>query len=261
MTSLVEFSDVSVNYGSHDVVSDVSFAVPAGQWLGILGPNGAGKSSLLRTAVGGTLTRGSVTVEGEDVRSLSGKARANLVAYVPQRPIFPTGMAVFDYVLLGRTPHMGRLAAESSDDVEIVWDALTDLDLNTMADRDVASLSGGETQRLSMARVIAQRAPVLILDEATAALDVARQHQVLELIDDVRTRWDLAVISAMHDLTAAAQFCDAVMVIDDGVSRGIGAPEVVLTEPLLQQVFEPSVRVLEVEGSKVIISMRQKEQA
>lgn len=256
----MQFSDVSIRYDHEEVVAAVTVAVASGEWLGILGPNGAGKSSLLRTAVGGTMSGGQVQVNGHDVRTLKGRERANLVAYVPQRPIFPPGMAVFDYVLLGRTPHMGALAAESSGDVAIVWEALHDLDLGAMADRDVASLSGGETQRVSMARVIAQRAPVLILDEATAALDVARQHQVLELIDAVRKRRDLAVISAMHDLTAAAQFCDRVLILDEGQVRGIGPPETVLTEDLLQEVFEPSVRVIEVEGSTVIISMREKEQ-
>jgi iron complex transport system ATP-binding protein len=98
-----------------------------------------------------------------------------------------------------------------------------------------------------------------VLDEATAALDVARQHQVLELIDDVRRTNDIAVISAMHDLTAAAQFCDRVGVMNEGRLRGVGSPKDVLTEDLLQDVFEPTVRVIDIEGSQVIVSMRDKE--
>jgi iron complex transport system ATP-binding protein len=168
-------------------------------------------------------------------------------------------MAVFDYVLLGRTPHLGMLAAERREDIAIVWDALRSLDLESFAERDMASLSGGETQRVAMARVIAQQAPVLVLDEATAALDVARQHQVLELIDGVRRDRGIAVLSAMHDLTAAAQFCDRVALLDDGALRGVGSPDEVLTEPLLRDIFEPTVRVIEVEGSRVIVSMRDKE--
>jgi iron complex transport system ATP-binding protein len=256
---LVRFTRVTVAYNGTDAVDAVSFDVDAGEWFAVLGPNGAGKSTLLRTAVGGPVTSGAVMIGGDEVHELHGRSRAHLVAYVPQRPIFPKGMSVFDYVLLGRTPHMGPLAAESRDDLTIVWGALDVLDLTAFAERDVSSLSGGETQRVSMARVIAQRAPVLVLDEATAALDVARQHQVLELIDDVRRTNDIAVISAMHDLTAAAQFCDRVGVMNEGRLRGVGSPKDVLTEDLLQDVFEPTVRVIDIEGSQVIVSMRDKE--
>ena len=259
MTTLLEFSDVTVAFDGGPVVDHVSFDVAAGEWVAVLGPNGAGKSTLLRTLVGGRISSGSVAIGGDDASRMKRRERGLYIAYVPQRPIYPQGMAVFDYVLLGRTPHLGRLAAERSEDIGIVWEALDDLDLMTFADRDVASLSGGETQRVAMARVIAQRAPVLVLDEATAALDVARQHQVLELIDRVRKDRDIAVVSAMHDLTAAAQFCDRVAVMDDGRLSAMGPPAEILTEERLQRVFEPSVRVLDIEGSHVIVSMRAKE--
>lgn len=259
MTGIVSFDGVSVTYGKVGVLDAVSFTVGAGEWMGVLGPNGAGKSTLLRTLVGGPISAGTVLVDGNDMALLRGKAQSLLIAYVPQRPVFPFGMAVFDYVLLGRTPHLGMLAAERREDIAIVWDALRSLDLEGFAERDMASLSGGETQRVAMARVIAQQAPVLVLDEATAALDVARQHQVLELIDGVRRDRGIAVLSAMHDLTAAAQFCDRVALLDDGAMRGVGSPDEVLTEPLLRDIFEPTVRVIEVEGSRVIVSMRDKE--
>ena len=257
--SVVDFGHVTVAYGSNVAVDDVSLRVDSGEWIGVLGPNGAGKSSLLRTVVSGPLTYGEVKIGDEVIHETAVRHRARLAAYVPQRPVFPKGMSVFDYVLLGRTSHMGPLAAESTTDVQIVWDSLASLDLTDFAERDVSSLSGGETQRVSMARVIAQRAPVLVLDEATAALDVARQHQVLELIDEVRRDNEITVVSAMHDLTAAAQFCDTVGVIDQGRLRGVGAPNDVLTEDLLREVFEPTVRVIDVDGSRVIVSMRDKE--
>lgn len=259
MSLPVSFVDVTVTFGDIDVVDRVSFGVDAGAWMGVLGPNGAGKSTLLRTLAGGAIDGGTVTVGASDPTSMNGRERAHHVAYVPQRPVYPQGMAVFDYVLLGRTPHLGRLAAETGDDIAIVWEALEALDLTSFAARGLDSLSGGETQRVSMARVIAQRAPVVVLDEATAALDVARQHQVLELIDEVRRTRGITIISAMHDLTAAAQFCDAVSVLERGSLRGVGPPKEVLTEGLLRKVFEPSVRVIEIDGSQVIVSMREKE--
>lgn len=257
--AVVSFESVTVAYNGDAVVSDVSFEVAGGEWFGVLGPNGAGKSTLLRTAVGGVLSDGTVSVGGKDVQDLHTRSRAHLVAYVPQRPAFPTGMSVFDYALLGRTPHMGPLVAESRSDVSIVWDVLASLGLSGFAERDVASLSGGETQRVAMARVLAQEAPVLVLDEATAALDIASQHEVLELIDQVRIQNGIAIVSAMHDLTAAAQFCDRVALIDQGRLRGVGSPKEVLREDLLREIFEPTVRVIDIEGSQVIVSMRDKE--
>lgn len=257
MTPIVSVRDVTVRYGGTVVVDGVSLDVDAGEWLAVLGPNGAGKSTLLRVLVGEEPHRGSAWVRGHDVSSIRARERARLIAYVPQTPIFPQGMSVFDYVLLGRTPYMGPLAAESAEDITEVWVALDALDLVGFADRDVATLSGGETQRAALARVLAQGAPVLVLDEATASLDVARQHQVLELIDSVRSKRTLAVIAAMHDLTAAAQFADTVAVLDGGRVCTVGSPDVVLTEDLLREVYEPSVRVLEVEGTTVIVSMRR----
>lgn len=259
MSPAVSFDRVTVSYNGHPAVDSVSFDVAEGEWLAVVGPNGAGKSTLLRTLVGGRLTAGTPVVRGHDVRTLKSRERAHYVAYVPQRPVFPVGMSVIDYVLLGRTPYLGPLAAESKADIEIVRDALSDLDLLALAQRDVSSLSGGETQRASMARAITQQAPILVLDEATAALDLARQHEVLELIDRIRRERNLAIVSAMHDLTAAAQFCDSVAVLDDGALRAVGMPRDVLTESLLRTVFEPTVRVLDIEGSQVIVSMRSKE--
>jgi iron complex transport system ATP-binding protein len=168
-------------------------------------------------------------------------------------------MAVFDYVLLGRTPYLGPLAAESHEDIADVWEALEALHLVDFADRDIATLSGGETQRASFARVLAQRSPIVVLDEATASLDVAAQHEVLELIDRLRTERGITVVSAIHDLTAAAQFCGRVALIDHGRVVGVGAPDDVLTERSLGAVFEPSIRVIDVDGSTVIVSLRTEE--
>lgn len=112
---------------------------------------------------------------------------------------------------------------------------------------------------MSLARVLAQRAPIVVLDEATASLDVAAQHEVLELIDELRRERGMTVISAIHDLTAAAQFCERVALIDEGRVVGVGVPDIVLTEELLGTVFEPSIRVIDVDGSTVIVSLRTEE--
>jgi len=255
----VQFAGVTVDYGSGPVVEDVSFDVADGEWMAIVGPNGAGKSTLLRTLVSTLDHRGSVSIGGVPVSTLHERERARIVSYVPQRPQYPQGMAVFDFVLLGRTPYMGPLASESRGDVQLVWDALAALHLEAFAARDVATLSGGETQRVSLARVLAQRAPVLVLDEATASLDLSGQHEVLELIDGLRFSHGLTVISAIHDLTAAGQFCDRVALLSEGLLVQVGAPGGVLTEPVLRRVFEPAIRVIEIDGNPVIVSLRTEE--
>lgn len=257
--STVRFEAVSVDYGSGPVVSNVSLEAQEGEWLAIVGPNGAGKSTLLRTVVAAVDFTGTVVVDGRSTATMSDRERARTVAYVSQRPVYPHGMAVFDYVLLGRTPYMGTLASESTEDIALVWDALATLRLESFAGRDVATLSGGETQRVSLARVIAQHARILILDEATASLDVSAQHEVLEVIDTLRVSHDMTIVSAIHDLTAAAQFCSTVAIIEQGLIRKHGSPRDVLTEPVLQQVFDPSIRVLEVDGDPVIVSLRSEE--
>jgi iron complex transport system ATP-binding protein len=259
VTAALEFRNIDVQFGKHQVLYGVTVDIAAGGWLGIVGPNGAGKSTLLRTVAGAVSYSGSVVVDGQPIDSRTQRERAKLVAYVPQRPFFPQGMAVFDYVLLGRTPYLGPLAVESHDDISDVWEALEALHLVDFASRDIATLSGGETQRASFARVLAQRAPIVVLDEATASLDVAAQHDVLELIDRLRTERGITVVSAIHDLTAAAQFCGRVALIDDGRVVGVGAPDDVLTERSLGAVFEPSIRVIDVDGSTVIVSLRTEE--
>lgn len=252
----ISFDSVSVRYESNTVVRDVSFAVSRGEWVALVGPNGAGKSTLLKTMVGGVDYDGRVDLEGTSARHLRGRARASTVSYVPQRPTYPPGMSVFDFVLLGRTPHMGPLGSESRQDIARVWDALGVLNIVEFAARDVATLSGGETQRASLARVIAQDAPLLVLDEATASLDLSAQHEVLELIDELRLIRNMTVISAIHDLTAAAQFCDRVALLVAGELVGFGEPGDVLKESVLQRVLEPSIRVVHVDGNPVIVSLR-----
>ncbi len=255
----IRFESVSVDFGAGPVVSEVSFGISSGAWLAVVGPNGAGKSTLLRTLVSDVEYSGVVTVGDVSPSSLHQRERARAVAYVPQRPLYPQGMSVFDYVLLGRTPYMGPLASESARDITLVWEALGALNLKTFADRDVATLSGGETQRLSLARVLAQHAPVLVLDEATASLDLSAQHEVLELIDGLRRSHGMTIVSAIHDLTAAGQFCDSVALIAGGELVRFGSPVDVLTETLLQEIFEPSIRVIEIDGDPVIVSLRSEE--
>ena len=183
--------------------------------------------------------------------------RARRVAMVPQRPVVPPGMEAFTYVLLGRTPHLGYLASEGRHDIEIARASMAELGVLDLADRDIATLSGGELQRVVLARALTQEADVLLLDEPTAALDVGNQQQVLEVIDELRQSRSLTVLSAIHDLTLAAQFCDRLVLLSEGRVVASGPPDVVLTEETIRIHYDATVNIVWVGDQLAVIPTRQ----
>ncbi len=239
--------DIRVSFRDHEVVCGVDLELGAGDWLGIIGPNGAGKSTLLRSIVGLTDHLGTVSL-GD-----GGVPRAADVALVPQFPVLPKGMTVAEYVLLGRTAHLGWLARESQVDRQIVSSVLHRLDLSAFADRFVSTLSGGEAQQVVVARALAQQCPVLLLDEPTSALDVGHQVSVLELVDDLRRSEGLSVLAAMHDLSAAGRFADRLILIDHGRIVAQGSPEAVLQSDLLSAVYGTPLTVQSIDGELVVL--------
>ena len=164
---MIELRDLTVRFDGHEAVRHASFAAEAGDWVVLIGPNGAGKTSVLRAMCGLLPFEGEILVDGRDVRSLSRRELARIVAFVPQTPETPHELTVAEYVLLGRTPHIGYFAAEGSADRRAAASALDRLELSPFAERPLGSLSGGELQRVVLARALAQEAPILLLDEPT----------------------------------------------------------------------------------------------
>ncbi len=227
--------------------SGVDLDLRTGEWLGLIGPNGAGKSTLLRTIAG--LAKHGGTVRGGDglVPTATG------IALVPQAPVLPAGMSVVEYVLLGRTAHLGWLARESRRDREMVSSVLRRLDLGPFAQRPLSTLSGGEAQRVVVARALAQQAPVLLLDEPTSALDLGHQTSVLELVDELRRVDGLTVLAAMHDLTAAARFSDRLALLHEGRIIAQGLPADVLKPEKLSDVYATQLMVHTIDGELVVL--------
>jgi iron complex transport system ATP-binding protein len=257
MTSTVTLDQVTVRYDGAFAVREVTESASAGEWLGVIGPNGAGKSSLLRAIAHLVRHDGVVRIAGQLTSRLSRRKRAQLVAYVPQQPELPAGMGVLDYTLLGRTPHIGYFGVESEEDRRLCVDVLTRLDLASMADRLLSTLSGGELQRVVLARALAQDAPVLLLDEPTSALDLGRRVDALELVDELRRERGLTVLSAMHDLTLAAQFADRLILLAAGRVVAAGDPVHVLDEHVLTECFGARVRVLkDDDGGLLVVPQR-----
>jgi len=246
-----------VALGGATVVDRVSAAVEPGEWVAVIGPNGAGKTTLLRAVASLVDYTGTVRLRGDDTRSLSRGERARRVAVVTQIPTMPPEMSVREYVLLGRTPYIGYLASERRRDLDAADAAMARLELGPFARRRLHALSGGERQRVVLARALAQEAPLLLLDEPTTSLDVGRQQQVLEIVDELRATEGLTVLSAMHDLTLAGQYADRLLLLDRGRLVASGPAKAVLTRTLIAEHYRADVRVVgEPESGLVVVPVR-----
>lgn len=254
---MIHASGVTVNLESARVLDGVDLIVEPGEWVTVVGPNGAGKSTLMKALAGVVPHRGEIVLAGRQTRSIGRRQRARLLALVPQHPVIPEGIAVTDYVLLGRTPHLGPLSALGRADLAAARSALARLDLLGLADRPLTTLSGGERQRVLLARALAQGVPILLLDEPTTALDVGHQQQVLELVDSLRRDHRLTVLSTMHDLTLAGQYGDRVALLDRGRLVAEGDATQVLTPELLARHYHAQVRVLDQGGRPVVVPLRR----
>lgn len=251
--SALALDQLSVTLGGVRVLDGLSTDVAHGEWVALIGPNGAGKTTALRAIAGLVRYEGQVRVLKDDTRSLPGKQLARRVALVPQVPLIPGDITVRAYVLLGRTPHLGYFGSEGRTDHRAVDAALEQLDLISFERRALDTLSGGERQRATLARALAQDAPVLLLDEPTAALDMGRQQQVLEIVDELRMSRGLTVVSTMHDLTLAGQYADRLLLLDGGRLVAAGSADEVLTRALITQHYRADVEVVDAPGSGFVV--------
>jgi iron complex transport system ATP-binding protein len=236
---------LSVELGKRPILVDVALEVLEGGWVCVIGPNGAGKTTLVHAIAGLVPRTGSVRLWGRPIEELGRRERARAVALVPQLPAIPESFTVEQYVLLGRTPHLGLLASEGKRDLEAVASALERLDLNWAAGRRLETLSGGELRRAVIARAIAQEASLLLLDEPTTGLDIAQQLRVLELVEELRTAVDLTVISTMHDLTLAGRFAQRFALLSGGRVVAEGTRSEVLMPHVIAEHYGARVGVID----------------
>jgi iron complex transport system ATP-binding protein len=254
---VIEAKSLSVTLGGAEIVCSISLNVERGEWLGLIGPNGAGKTTTLRALAALVPFRGEVRIDGRSLASLPRRELAKLVALVPQLPETPPYLSAAEYVLLGRTPHIAYFAGESRADRMAAESAMARLGVRAFAHRSLGSLSGGELQRVVLARALAQEAPILLLDEPTSALDLGRQQLVLELVDELRHDHGLTVVAAMHDLSLAGQYADRLVLLDRGIVVGDGPPAEVLTEELLTALYAASVQIVNEDGHVYVLPRRR----
>jgi iron complex transport system ATP-binding protein len=254
--SAISLQHVTVELGGRRVVDGVDLQVEQGEWLALIGPNGGGKTTLLRAIARLVRFDGSIALDGRPTAEMRRAELSRVLAVVPQEPSTPPWLTVGEYVLLGRTPHLGALAKEGRRDHEAAARALARLDLLPYTERLLGTLSGGEKQRVVVARALAQDARIVLLDEPTAALDIGHQQQALDLLDVLRAESELTLVSAMHDLTLAAQYADRMVLLDEGRVVADGAPADVLTETLIAAHYGASIDVVPVDGRIAVIPRR-----
>jgi iron complex transport system ATP-binding protein len=242
---MLRLSNISVSYGKTRVLDHVTLEVASGEVLALVGPNGAGKSTLIRAVSGVVpMQSGEVRVDGKVLHKLPTMVRARYLAVVPQARSLPPAFTVYESVLLGRTPHLGWLGRAGEGDRERVRHALEQTQLLPLDERYVGELSGGEQQRVLLARALAQDTPVMLLDEPTTHLDLQHRESLIRTIRDLALKKNLAILMVLHDLNLAALYAQRVALLVQGRLEAIGSPEDVLTARRLSQVYQMPVRVM-----------------
>ncbi|MDR3319845.1 MAG: ABC transporter ATP-binding protein [Desulfovibrio sp.] len=233
---MLDVIDLSAGYGGKIILRDINLAARGGECVALLGRNGSGKTTLLR-AVSGTLrlTGGKILLQGNPARAA--RRRARLCAVVPQREDIPAGISAREMVLLGRYPWLSWLGAYSQKDRDAAEAALEAVDALTLAERELAALSGGELQRIFLARALAQESPILLLDEPTANLDPARMTELLDLLEARRAAGYL-VVMALHDCNLAALYATRLVGIREGRVLFDGPVAEMFTEARLTTLYD-----------------------
>lgn len=236
----LEAKDIEAVLGGTPILRGVSLEVDHNDFVGIIGPNGSGKSTLLKCIYRVLKPQaGIVRLDGTDIRELSYKKSAQTIAVLAQHNYYNFEFSVQDVVLMGRSPHKRTMERDNAQDYAIVAQALETVGMSDMAKRSFSTLSGGEQQRVILARALAQQTPCLILDEPTNHLDIKYQLQLLDIVKGLNR----TVISAIHDLNIAAMYCTWLVVMKDGQVITQGTPRQVLTPELIREVYEVEATV------------------
>ena len=241
---ILQLKDIAFQYGTREVLRGVSFDIHNGEIIGIIGPNGSGKTTLLKV-IDGLLVpqQGEMLVRGGDIRQKSRRELAALLAFVPQEFSLVFPFTVREIVMMGRYYHLGGLQFEDGADYRIVEEAMARTDTLPFAERLINNLSGGERQRVLIARALAQQSDIMLLDEATAFLDIKHQLALFELIKKLNKENGLTVLIVTHDINLAAQYTDRIILLQGGKIHSLGRPAEVVTEENIRNVYEAEVLV------------------
>lgn len=237
----IKTQNIHVSFDAREILKGISLAVSKKEFIGIIGPNGSGKSTLLKCIYRILKPQnGAVYLNGQNLRSMSVRSSAQKMAVVAQHNYYNFDFTVRDVVMMGRSPHKKALQRDNAEDFRIIKEALKTVQLEAFADRSFSTLSGGEQQRVILARALAQQTPALILDEPTNHLDITHQLLMMRLVKNL----NVTVISAIHDLNIAAAYCDRIYVMKDGQIAGHGTPQEVFTPELLSSIYQVETEIV-----------------
>lgn len=236
----VEARDIAAVLGGNPILKGVSLDANSGEFIGVIGPNGSGKSTFLKCIYRVLKpNRGAVMLDGSDLLTMPYKQSARRIAVLAQHNYYNFEFSVKDVVLMGRAPHKRAMERDNAEDFRIVREALETVGMAAMENRSFSTLSGGEQQRVILARALAQQTPCLILDEPTNHLDIKFQLQLMDIVSGLNR----TIISAVHDLNVAAMYCTRLYVMKNGKIVAVGTPEEILTPELIRQVYEVEAQV------------------
>ena len=230
--------NLSVFKDNKNIINEISFDFPSGSYVSIIGPNGAGKTTLLKTLAGLLDFKGSLLINNVDSNELFKYSNKNNCAYVPQNISIPERMSLIEYVLLGRNTYTNWFLSEDKKDYEIVEKALNKLNLQTKKNQMVKTLSGGEMQRATLSRALAQEANLLLLDEPTSSLDFAKTHDFFNLISQLKQDLKLTVFLSTHDINSISKYSEYVIVLKKGKKIFSGKINEILNEVFLSELYE-----------------------
>lgn len=252
---MIRVSNLDFAYGKKPILNAINLAIAPSTIVSLVGPNGSGKSTLLKCLC--RILRSdesAVELDGRPLRSYSRKELARMIAYVPQQPALNLAISVIDAVKIGRSPHIGYRLKKTDED--IVFEVIEQLGLSQHAFTHLRELSGGERQRVLLARVVAQRAKILLLDEPTSALDLRNQLQTATLLREIQQKQDLTVIVAIHDLNLAARFSDSVVQLKQGHRYAHGSWAETMTAQSIREIYGVDAHLDEVQDIPYMVSLK-----
>ncbi len=253
MTPMLEVKDLHFNYGTAPILKGVSFEVNEGGLCGLFGPNGCGKTTLFKCCLNFLKShRGSISMDGKDVKNLRVEDMAKIVAYVPQEHKPPFPYLAREVVLMGRTPRLNGFFGIIREDKMKAAEALDLLGLTELADYPYNQLSGGQRQMILMARAIAQETPLMFLDEPTSALDFSNQIRIWRIMRLVAER-GVTILACSHDPNHVSWFCDKVVVMKDNRILREGSPHNVITEDTMDEIYQDMCSVRNIGGTKMVL--------
>jgi iron complex transport system ATP-binding protein len=239
MKAAIQIKEIGYAYGDVAVLENISFEIEAGTFFIIIGPNGSGKTTLLKMIAGIIKSsHGDIKIQDREIDTYSRKQLARMVAYVPQINQIDFPFTVKEIVLMGRAPHLGLLGLTDTKDIVLAEEALAFTGVTHLAGRRLDQLSGGECQRVLIARAICQAPRVILLDEPTASLDLAHQVRLMDLMDRLKSEKGVTVVMVSHDVNLASMYSDCLALLRQGKLLGLGSPREVLTHALLESAYD-----------------------